>query len=128
MARPKLEIDPNLVEELAGINCTVQEISAVIGCDKRTLERRFAAEIEKGRERGKSSLKRKMWETAQGGNVVMMIWLSKQMLGYTEKVVNVQDQKLLEDAKKLKEMPQAKLISLVEKTVDQAKKENANTN
>jgi len=91
MARPKLNIDPNTVENLAAINCTVSEIAAVIGCDKRTLERRFAASIEKGREHGKSSLKRKMWETAQGGNVTMMIWLSKQMLGYKDQTQNIHD-------------------------------------
>lgn len=86
MARPKKDIDPDQVETLAGINCTVAEIAAVVKCDKRTLERRFAANIEKGREHGKSSLKRKMWDIAMGGNVTMCIWLSKQMLGYTDKV------------------------------------------
>lgn len=86
MARPKKEIDPIAVEKLAAINCSVAEIGAVLDCDRRTLQRRFAAAIEKGREVGKSSLKRKMWEHAMGGNTTMMIWLSKQMLGYSDKV------------------------------------------
>lgn len=86
MARPRKQIDESQVESLAAINCSVEEIASVVKCDRRTLQRRFAAAIETGRNRGKSSLKRKMWETAMGGNVTMMIWLSKQMLGYTDKV------------------------------------------
>lgn len=86
MARPKLEINESQVESLAAINCTMDEIASVIGCSKDTLERRFAAVIKKGRENGKSSLRRKMWELAQKGNVTMCIWLSKQLLGYTDKV------------------------------------------
>ena len=89
MARPKKIIDKGQVAVLASINCTNNEIAAVIGCDVRTLERRFAATIKIGREQGKSSLKRRMWETAMSNNkgaVVMQIWLSKQMLGYTDSV------------------------------------------
>lgn len=89
--RPKKDIDEKQVFQLASINCSYAEIAAVVGCDSSTLTRRFAQAIEKGRESGKMSLKRKMWETAMGGNVTMMIWLSKQMLGYTEKVEQRQE-------------------------------------
>lgn len=68
------------------INCSYAEIAAVLDCDESTLTRRFAQVIKKGREHGKSSLKRSMWKKAvTDGNVTMMIWLSKQMLGYTDK-------------------------------------------
>lgn len=82
-------IDPDQVVKLAAINCSYAEIAAVLGCDPSTLTRRFAQAIEKGRDQGRSSLKRKMWETAMQGNVVMMIWLSKQMLGYKEPKVEL---------------------------------------
>lgn len=85
MAPPRKILDERQIEELASINCTVAEIAAVMGVDKRTLERRYAAVIQKGRECGKESLKRMMWGKVKEGNVVMMIWLSKQMLGYTDK-------------------------------------------
>jgi hypothetical protein len=86
MARPKKKIDPEQVQKLAAINCSYAEIGAIVGCDSSTLTRRFAQDIEKGREIGKSSLKRKMWDIAMNNNVTMCIWLSKQMLGYTDKV------------------------------------------
>lgn len=86
MARPRKKIDANQVEALAGINCTVAEIASVLQCSKDTLERRYAANIKKGRDQGRSSLRRMMWEKAKTGNVTMMIWLSKQILGYADKV------------------------------------------
>lgn len=90
MARPRLKIDLDQVEKLAAINCTNTEIAAVLGCDSSLLSKpRFSGVIAKGRERGKMSLKRKMWDTAMGGNVTMQIWLSKQMLGYTEKQIHI---------------------------------------
>ena len=58
MARPKKAISASQVESLAKIGCTVSEIAAVMKCDKRTLERRFAAVIQRGRERLKESLRR----------------------------------------------------------------------
>lgn len=84
--RPKKTINPDDVESLAGINCTVAEIAAYFDVDKRTIERRFMPQIIKGRENGRSSLRRLMYAKAKEGNVVMMIWLSKQMLGYSDKV------------------------------------------
>lgn len=80
-----LEIDETLVYELAKIHCTMGEIAAVVGCSVDTLERRFAEIIKKGDEEGKMSLKRKMHQMALGGNAVMLLWLSKQRLGYRDR-------------------------------------------
>lgn len=86
MARPKKDIDPDQVTKLAMINCSYAEMAAVLDCDQSTLSRRFAQLIEKGRESGKMSLKRKQWEMAMGGNITMLVWLGKQLLGQTDKV------------------------------------------
>ncbi len=88
MARPKKQIDPKQVESLALINCTTAEMAAVIGCSSDTLERRFAAIIKEGREKGRMSLKRKQFQAAMSGNTTMLIWLGKQLLGQTDKVEN----------------------------------------
>lgn len=87
MARPKKKIDKEQVCKLAAINCSYAEIAAVVGCNESTLTRRFAQVIKEGREQGKTSLKRAMWKNAiQKENITMQIWLSKQLLGYTDKV------------------------------------------
>ncbi len=80
MGRPRLKIDSKLVEDLAGIHCTNEEIASIVGCSKDTLERRFAAILSKGRNEGKNRLRRLQWNAATKGNVVMLIWLGKQLL------------------------------------------------
>lgn len=86
MARPKKQIDPKLVKDLASIGCKTREIAIVVGASVDTLDRRFAAELAKGRENMKISLRRWQLEAAQKGNVTMLIWLGKQYLDQTEKV------------------------------------------
>lgn len=86
MGRPLKKIDPDQVRRLAMINCTMIEIAAVVGCSVDTLENRFSDVIKEGWAQGKSSLKRMMWESCQKGNVAMLIFMSKQMLGYSDKV------------------------------------------
>jgi len=86
MARPKLKIDPKLVQDLAAIGCKTTEIATIIGVSVDTLDRRFAGELEKGRSNLRASLRRWQIEAAKKGNVAMLIWLGKQLLGQTEKV------------------------------------------
>jgi len=85
MGRPLAKIDAEVVRKLAGYGCTVSEIAAVVDCDKRTLERRFAAVMEKGREHGKASLRRQQFKLANAGNATMLIWLGKQQLGQRDR-------------------------------------------
>lgn len=80
MARPPLDIDEDTVEKLAAIHCTMIEIASVVGCSVDTLERRFADVVKRGRDKGKTSLKRWQWKLAEKGNCTMLIWLGKQYL------------------------------------------------
>lgn len=85
MARPKLDIDSKEVEKLAAIGCTNDEIAAFFDCSKDTIEGRFSANLRKGRENGKTRLRRLQLQAAEKGNVAMLIWLGKQMLGQKDK-------------------------------------------
>ena len=86
MARPKLEIDEELVEKLAGVGCSNEAIATQVGCSVDTLTRRFADLLAKSRENLKTQLRIWQLEAAKKGNVAMLIWLGKQMLHQTEKV------------------------------------------
>lgn len=86
MARPKLNIDPEIVLQLSKLQCTYREMAEFLGCDEKTLRNRFSAEIDKGRESGKISLRRMQWRSAEAGSHTMLIWLGKQYLGQTDKV------------------------------------------
>jgi AraC-like DNA-binding protein len=86
MARPLKPVDENLLRKLAAIHCNQDEMASVLGVSVDTLHRRFAEQIKDARNEGKMSLRRKMWEMALGGNVTILIWLSKNELGMTDKV------------------------------------------
>lgn len=91
MARPKKEVDIELLEKLASIQCTNDEICSIIKIDERTLQRRFADVIKLGREQGKASLRRLQWEAAKKGNTAILIWLGKQYLGQKDKIDFAED-------------------------------------
>ena len=93
MARPKIEIDFDMVQKLCAIQCTGQQIADVLDLSYDTLERRvkevyrisFADYIKKHSANGKMSLRRKQHEVAMSGNTTMLVWLGKQYLGQTDK-------------------------------------------
>ena len=88
VGRPKLDIDPEQVTRLARLHCTMQEMADFFGCHRETLRENFSPQIDKGRSEGNISLRRKQWQMAvEKGNVVMLIWLGKQMLGQRNEII-----------------------------------------
>lgn len=94
MARPvTVEINWEEFEKLCALHCTQTEIAEWFGCSVDTLftkvERHYGegyTEVYKRKSsKGKISLRRKMFESALSGNVTMMIWMSKQILGYRDR-------------------------------------------
>ncbi len=87
VGRPKIELDVKQIEELSKLQCTQEEISAVMGVSRKTLQRNYAQIIEENREKGKASLRRKMWQKALNKDSThMQIWLSKNVLNMRDKV------------------------------------------
>ena len=90
---PKKEVDFLLIEQLCQIQCTGEEIAAVLQLDYDTVAARikekynlsFSEYIKKHAAGGKASLRRMQWKAAKDGNVTAMIWLGKQYLGQTDK-------------------------------------------
>lgn len=74
-------IDRDLVYKLACIQCTDQEIAEVVGTSASNLRKRFGKVLDKGKQEGKKSLRRAMWEKAINGDTRVQIFLSKQYLG-----------------------------------------------
>ena len=86
MARPKKhKIETSKIEQLASYGCTNREISAFFDCSQTTLTRNYGDFLTKGREKGKIRLRQMQWKSAERGNVSMLIWLGKQVLGQTDK-------------------------------------------
>jgi hypothetical protein len=80
MARPRKKIDPAMVKAFAQRGAKTTEIAAVMECSTDTHERRFAAELSKGRADLRMSLREWQIQAAKKGNVTMQIWLGKQYL------------------------------------------------
>lgn len=89
MGRPKKVLDYDVIERLAGIMCTQEEIAEFINVSTRTLQRdpEFCRIYKKGIDKGKISLRRTQFRMAES-NATMAIWLGKQYLNQTDKIEN----------------------------------------
>lgn len=87
VGRPKKEINYKLVESLASIFCTQDEIASVLDISTRTLQRNqeFNRVFKRGQEMAKSSLRRIQWKHAEK-SATMAIWLGKQYLGQRDNI------------------------------------------
>ena len=86
MARPKkYNIDTEQVEKLASFGCTNTEIASFFGCSTDLIRKSYSENLTKGRDAGKIRLRKLQWNAAEKGNVTMLIWLGKQVLGQAEK-------------------------------------------
>lgn len=95
VGRDKTVIPPEEVFKLASIGCKDIEIADWFGVDNNTLRYNFSAELTKGREHLKQSLRRAQLEVALKGNAVMLIWLGKQYLGQTDSPMDANSAQIL---------------------------------
>jgi hypothetical protein len=84
--RPKIYIDIEILKNLASIGCPDYEIASVMNISAKTLRRNYADIIDQFREKGKASLRKKMWDKAvKKDNTHMQIWLTKNYLGMKDR-------------------------------------------
>lgn len=97
--RPRVEINLEELRKLMSLNCTMAEVAAFFGCNKKTIERRmkddeeFAEIIDHGRADGMLSVRRQQFQIMESGNATMAIWLGKQLLGQRDQIDTVQEHK-----------------------------------
>ena len=86
IGRPKkYEIPTDKLEQLASFGCTNIEMASYFGCSPDLLEKSYSEFLTKGRDKGKIRLRQLQYKAAEKGNVVMLIWLGKQVLGQSDK-------------------------------------------
>ena len=84
--RPRIIVDIEILKNLASIGCPDYEIASVLNISARTLHRNYAEIIDQYKEKGKASLRKKMWDKAvKKDNTNMQIWLSKNYLGMKDR-------------------------------------------
>ena len=84
-------IDLEELEKLSGLQCTDEEIAAWFGVTTRTIERRrtvrkFAEVMERGKAKGRISIRRMQMKLLEQGNATMGVWLGKNILNQVDEV------------------------------------------
>jgi hypothetical protein len=88
--RKSASIDLAELEKLSVMQCTDEEVAAFFNVKARTIERRrrkqpaFAATMERGRAKGRISVRRTLHAQAAQGNIAAAIFLAKNLLGYRD--------------------------------------------
>jgi hypothetical protein len=85
------EIDLAELERLSAMQCTDEEIAAWFGATTRTIERRrkdpaFAEVMERGKAKGRISVRRAQLKLLEAGNATMGVWLGKNILGQVDEI------------------------------------------
>jgi len=84
VGRDKVVIPEEEFYKLACLHTTWKDLSDFFGVPVGTLRDNFADLYIQGTQTTKQKLRQKMFETAMNGDRVMMIWLSKNWLGYSD--------------------------------------------
>ena len=99
VGRPRKEIDFGLVDKLCALHCTGEEIAFACDVDFDTLSnhikeqekpdgtyyKNFSDYFSVKGSMGRITLRKLQWESAKHGNVVMQMFLGKNILNQTDK-------------------------------------------
>ena len=91
VGRKPVHIDLIELEKLSSLHCTYEEVADWFGVSVRTIELRlkrpeFALAIQRGRAKGRISVRRAQMKMLETGNGTMGVWLGKQMLGQRDTI------------------------------------------
>jgi hypothetical protein len=86
----RAEINLEEVEKLAAMQATDADLAAFFNVTTRTIERRrlepeFAEALERGKNKGRLTIRRAQLKLLEAGNTAMAIWLGKNYLGQTDR-------------------------------------------
>ena len=91
--RKSIRIDVVELEKLCALQCTDAELAAWFNVSTRTIESRrkqpdFLEAMERGKAKGRISVRRAQMRLLEAGNATMGIWLGKQLLEQRDVVTN----------------------------------------
>jgi hypothetical protein len=96
VGRNNTVVDPNEVRKLAALGCKNKEIANFFGVTEDAIAYNFPAELTKGREEVKISLRRAMLENAcVKHSAAVQIFLAKNMLGMSDNPLSSEENTIL---------------------------------
>lgn len=96
MARPKIEIDAEMVRKLAERQWTDKSIASFLKVSEDTLHRRFADQIDAWRAQGKGKITDWIWNLAEAGDVEMIKHAANRWLGPIPKEIKISREQAIE--------------------------------
>lgn len=94
---PKFKkLDEVELEKLALMQCTTAEIASWFKVSPDTIERNYAAIIKRGREIGAMSMKRRLFQKVQDGDLGAIVWFGKNFCNMSDKVEQKIQQRVTE--------------------------------
>ena len=78
---PPKALNAGMITMLAMKGNTQEDIAAILGCSVDTIQRNYRHAYEVGLQKCCASLRKKQVKLALDGNVTMLIWLGKNLLG-----------------------------------------------
>lgn len=88
----KTVIPPDEVMKIAQLHATTEEIAAFFGVPEQTIRYNFGDIITKAKSETKIALRRSQIKLALDGNCTMLIWLGKQYLNQSDKVIEAKEE------------------------------------
>src|SRR6476619_2123536 len=90
------KIDLAELEKLCSLQCTDEELAAWFNVTTRTIERKrkkkaFAEVMDRGKAKGRISVRRMQMKLLEQGNATMGVWLGKNILGQVDQVAVAPD-------------------------------------
>ena len=84
------------VKKLAELHLTYKDMAAYFGCKVSTFKDHFHHEVEKSRQRTKQKLMNAMlYNAIEKNQPTIQIWLSKNLLGFTDQPINTESTNVL---------------------------------
>ena len=80
----KSEKDRRVIAKMIGAGDSEREVSRILGIARNTLRKHYEHELETAHLDTMSKVKQKILEGALAGNVTLLIWASKALLGWQE--------------------------------------------
>jgi hypothetical protein len=96
LARPRNNIDPELVRRLAGLGLTQRDIASFVGCSQSLISLRFSSSYDLGASQSEKSLRALMWRQARGGSAPITLRLDQRLFGPLQRKQAVDDAEVLE--------------------------------
>jgi len=87
LGRPRKVLDAELIARFIGKGFTIQYVADYFGVGETTLRDNYSDALRKGRVFRDGCLQAKQFHKAMKGDTTLLIWLGKQWLGQSDKVV-----------------------------------------